>query len=75
MNVNSTVPEGALVGSKMVVTVFVIALEEEVMRFVYEVGVVHQPGWKLFAGEANLEIDNNGSEIELTVFQNGNLEN
>ena len=74
LNVNSTVPEGALVGSKMVVTVFVIALEEEVMRFVYEVGVVHQPGWKLFAGEANLEIDNNGSEIELTVFQNGNLE-
>ncbi len=74
LNVNSTVPEGALVGSKMVVTVFVMALDEEVMRFVYEVGVIHQPGWKLFAGEADLEIDNNGSEIELTVFQVGNLE-
>jgi len=74
IKVNSTIPKGAFVGSKMIVTIIAMSLDEEIERFVYEVGANHEPGWKVLAGEANLEIDNNGSEIELTIVQMGNLE-
>lgn len=74
IKVNSTVPFGALVGSKMVVTLIAMSMDEEIKTFTYEVGVNHEPGWKVLAGGTNLEIENNGSEIELTILQMGNKE-
>ena len=74
IKVNSTVPLGALVGSKMVVTLTAMSMDEEIKTFTYEVGVNHEPGWKVLAGGTNLEIENNGSEIELTILQMGNKE-
>jgi len=74
IKVNSTVPLGALVGSKMVVTLIAMSMDEEIKTFTYEVGVNHEPGWKVLAGGTNLEIENNGSEIELTILQMGNKE-
>ena len=65
IKVNSTVPLGALVGSKMVVTLIAMSMDEEIKTFTYEVGVNHEPGWKVLAGGTNLEIENNGSELSL----------
>ena len=74
IKVNSTVPSGALVGSKMIVTIIAMSMDEEINSFTYELGVNHEPGWKVSAEGANLEIDNNGSEIELSIMQMGNKE-
>jgi uncharacterized membrane protein len=74
IKVNSTVPSGALVGSKMIVTVMAMSLDEMITTFTYEVGVNHEPGWKVLAGGTNLEIDSNGSEIKLNILQMGNKE-
>ncbi|MBD50815.1 MAG: hypothetical protein CMB08_02690 [Euryarchaeota archaeon] len=74
IKVNSTVPSGALVGSKMIVTIKAMSMDEEIDTFTYELGVNHEPGWKVSAEGTNLEIDNNGSEIELTIMQMGNKE-
>ena len=58
----------------MVVTLIAMSMDEEIKTFTYEVGVNHEPGWKVLAGGTNLEIENNGSEIELTILQMGNKE-
>jgi len=74
MKINSTIPKDAWVGSKMIVTTTAISLGEEVHVFVFEVGAKHKPGWNVLASGAELEIDANGSEVELTIVQLGNME-
>jgi uncharacterized membrane protein len=73
MQVNATISEGALVGSIMIVKIIAVSGEDEVGVFSFEIGVKHSPGWTVVANDADLEIGNNGSGVELTIVQLGNM--
>jgi hypothetical protein len=59
-------------GSSMTVTVTASAQGEEVSTFSFTIETGHVPSWNAMADQANLEIDPLGSEIQLTVVQDGN---
>jgi hypothetical protein len=74
MKIYVEIPQGALVGSMMDVMIYAISNEEEVGSFSFQVGVNHIPAWNVIASDANLEIEENGSQVELTIVQLGNME-
>ncbi len=59
-------------GSSMSVTVTATSQGDEVSNFTFTIESGHVPSWNAMADQANLEIDPLGSEIQLTVVQEGN---
>ena len=72
MTVEVTVPEDAWNGSVMLVSVTAEAQGEVMDSFNFSVEVSHISGWGILADQANLELEPNGSSIELTIIQLGN---
>ena len=74
LKLNVTIPKTALVGSTMNVETIIMANTDEIERFSFNVGVEHISGWSILARDADLEIEKNGSGVDLTIIQLGNLE-
>ncbi len=72
LNVTASVSSEAWNGSVMSVTVTATARDEVVMEFSFSLEVTHVPKWGVVANDADLEIDPEGSQIELTLVQMGN---
>ena len=72
MTVQASVPEDAWNGSMMSVSVTAEAQGEVMDSFNFSVEVTHVSGWGVIADQANLEIEPDGSSINLTVVQLGN---
>ena len=72
MTVQASVPEDAWNGSVMSVSVTAEAQGEVMDSFNFSVEVTHVSGWGVLSDQANLEIEPNGSSIELTIVQLGN---
>ena len=66
------VPEGAWNASKMNVKLTALARGEEVWNSSFTVEVGRLSGWKVMSNNANLEISENGSIVELRLHQKGN---
>ena len=72
LSINSSSSAESWSGSSMTVTVIASAQGEEVSTFSFTIETGHVPSWNAMADQANLEIDPLGSEIQLTVVQDGN---
>ena len=72
MTVQASVPEDAWNGSMMSVSVTAEAQGEVMDSFNFSVEVTHVSGWGVIADQVNLEIEPDGSSINLTVVQLGN---
>ena len=72
MTVQASVPEDAWNGSMMSVSVTAETQGEVMDSFNFSVEVTHVSGWGVIADQANLEIEPDGSSINLTVVQLGN---
>ena len=72
MQVSANVSDEAWSGSKMEVEVTVRARGYEVMSFSFFVQASHVPGWGVVSSKANLEIEPEGSIVELEILQLGN---
>ena len=66
------VPKNAWNASKMNVNIKAVARGEEVWNTSFLVEVGRISGWKVLSKNANLEISENGSLVELELFQEGN---
>ena len=72
MSISATVPEDSWNGSIMRVNVVADARNEVVMEFHFFLEVTRIPGWKISSSMADLEIDANGSAVEIEILQEGN---
>ena len=72
LNISASTPEGAWNGSKLSVSVTAMARSEAVMWFTFEIEVAHVTGWGVSSSMANLEIDPEGSQVQLEIIQMGN---
>ncbi len=72
LNVTATASPDAWNGSKLIVTVNGFARDQSVVVFSFALEALHIPSWGVIANDADLEIDPEGSQIELTLVQMGN---
>ena len=72
LEITATSPDSAWNGSRMTVTVSAIARDQTVMTLSFHLEVVHLPSWTVTANHADLEIEPDGSQVELTIVQSGN---
>ena len=72
LNVTAISSPEAWNGSKMNVSVSVVARDQTVLNFYFSIEVVHVPLWDVLSGGTNLEIDSTGSEVEISIIQLGN---
>ena len=72
LTLSASVPDDSWNGSIMRVDVFADARNEIVMEFHFFVEVSRSPGWRISSSIADLEIDANGSEVEIEIIQEGN---
>ena len=72
MIISASVPEDSWNGSIMRVDVIADARNEVVMEFHFFVEVSRIPGWGISSSMADLEIDANGSAVEIEILQEGN---
>ena len=72
LTLSASVPDDSWNGSIMRVDVFADARNEIVMEFHFFVEVSRSPGWRISSSIADLEIDSNGSEVEIEIIQEGN---
>ncbi|MEE2629741.1 MAG: CARDB domain-containing protein [Candidatus Thermoplasmatota archaeon] len=72
MEVFANVSDEAWSGSTMEVEVIVSARGFEVMSFTFFVQASHVPGWGVASSKADLEIEPEGSIVELEILQYGN---
>ena len=72
LSISSSVPEDSWNGSIMRVDVIADARNEVVMEFHFFVEVSRIPGWGISSSMADLEIDANGSSVEIEIIQEGN---
>ena len=73
LSVMTYVPENSWNGSKMNIKLTALARGEEVWNSSFIVEVGRLSGWKVLSNNANLEISENGSLVELELYQEGNL--
>ena len=72
MTVSASVPKDSWNGSIMRVDVIADARNEVVLEFHFFVEVSRIPGWGISSSMADLEIDANGSLVEIEILQEGN---
>ena len=72
LSIDSSISAESWSGSSMAVTVTASSQGEVVSTFSFTIESAHVPSWNAMADQANLEIDPFGSEIQLTVVQDGN---
>jgi len=72
LSISASSPEDAWNGSIMEVNVTALARGTPVYTFGFFVEVTHTPGWGVSSTMADLEINPEGSEVELEIIQRGN---
>ena len=72
LSVNAVAPSDSWNGSEMTVLVSAMARDTLVGQFSFDVEVTHVPKWRISSSMANLEIDPEGSIVELGIIQEGN---
>ena len=72
LEVAATVPLESWNGSKIEVMVRATARGVEIMSFSFDIEVMHVPGWGVASSNADLEIEVDGSSLELDIIQLGN---
>ena len=72
LTISASVPEDSWNGSIMRVDVIADARNEVVMEFHFFVEVSRVPGWGISSSMSDLEIDANGSSVEIEILQEGN---
>ena len=70
--ISATTPDDSWNGSIMRVNVIADARNEVVMEFHFFIEVSRIPGWGISSTMADLEIDSNGSTVEIEILQKGN---
>lgn len=72
LSISASVPEESWNGSIMRVDVIADARNEVIMEFHFFVEVSRVPGWDISSSMSDLEIDANGSSVEIEIIQEGN---
>lgn len=72
LSISASVPDDSWNGSIMRVNVIADARNEVVMEFHFFVEVSRVPGWGISSSMSDLEIDSNGSTVEIEIIQEGN---
>jgi len=72
LSISASVPEESWNGSIMRVDVIADARNEVIMEFHFFVEVARVPGWGISSSMSDLEIDANGSSVEIEIIQDGN---
>jgi len=72
MTISASVPSDSWNGSIMRVDIIADARNEVVLEFHFFVEVTRVPGWGISSSMADLEIDANGSSVEIEIMQEGN---
>ena len=72
LTISASVPEESWNGSIMRVDVIADARNEVIMEFHFFVEVSRVPGWDISSSMSDLEIDANGSSVEIEIIQEGN---
>ena len=72
LGINLEVPEDSWNGSIMRVDVAGMARDEEVVKFHLLIEVTRVPGWGVSSSISDLEIEANGSIVEIEIMQMGN---
>jgi len=72
LGINLEVPEDSWNGSIMRVDVVGMARDEEVVKFHLMIEVTRVPGWGVSSSISDLEIEANGSIVEIEIMQMGN---
>ena len=72
LEINLEAPEDSWNGSIMRVDVTGMARDEAIMEFHFMIEVTRVPGWGVSSSISDLEIDANGSTIQIEIMQMGN---
>ena len=72
LSISATVPDDSWNGSKMRIDVSADARNEVVMEFHFFVEISRVPGWGISSSMSDLEIEANGSAVEIEIIQEGN---
>ena len=72
LSISASVPEDSWNGSIMRVDVIADARNEVVMEFHFFVEVSRVPGWGISSSMSDLEVDAEGSSVEIEIMQEGN---
>ena len=72
LTISASVPSDSWNGSRLMVNVVADARNEIIMEFHFFVEVTREPGWGISSIMTDLEIDANGSVVEIEILQEGN---